>query len=415
MNFCEHHQRFEDMAKIFRSEYPHPERIVGERRRKLQETLRKWVSGGEHTHCYLVENDHVTPLGSHWNTDFGSPKIWQIDATNNFSQNHYLPTYQHLLQKMEETEPQITPGKTVMLEVTTGSAGIAFGHVGQLAGYPRELFAPREIQENDPARWAIMKEAVEGKDACGGKLIAAEGGEFLASAIRMFRLRIRELGGREGQRAGCFALPNHSMREETVAACKTQFLHAMSNIEAPMDAAVVGIGNGTSAEAMKQALEEKFGTKPALFGFEGRHDPGVWSKLHGPLPAQEKEDRVWMYGVDGTGNIEMDFRFVQALLSEGALRDIILVSRRECEEVFELLNHGQTVGNSMGRSSAAGIFAAARLAREKGYQNVCCIRYDTAAPYGHFIPWSSNPIDGQTTYTGHGNWSNQIHAKDFHG
>ncbi|MDD4627988.1 MAG: pyridoxal-phosphate dependent enzyme [Candidatus Peribacteraceae bacterium] len=405
-------RQFEGIADTFQTTYPHPEKIAGEQRRKLQESLRSWVKGGEYTHCYLVENDHVVPLDrAHRDTDFGRPKIWQIDVTNNFSGNHYLPTYQHLLQKMEEMQPQIKPGKTTMLEVTTGSAGIAFGHVGQLTGYPRELFAPAEIRENDPARWALMREAVEGNDVCGGKLIAAEGGQFLASAIRMFRERIGELGGGRGQREGRFALPNHSMRAETVEACSALFLGAMQEITVPMDAAVVGIGNGTSAEAMKQALGKKFGTSPALFGYEGKHDPGMWQRLHGPLHESEREDRVWMYGVDGTGNVGMDFRFVQELIHEGALRDIILVSRRECEEIFESLNHGQTVGHSMGRSSAAGISAAARLAREMNYMNVCCVRYDTAAPYGEFIPRTSGIVEKQTVYIGHGNWNNQIEAK----
>lgn len=392
--------------------YPHPERITGEQRRKLREALGALVRGGEHAHCYLVEDDHVVPLDPHHHsTDFGRPKIWQIDVTNNFSGNHYLPTYQHLLQKMEEKQSQIVPGKTIMLEVTTGSAGIAFGHVGQLMGYPRELFAPAEIRQNDPARWEIMQEAVEGHDASGGKLVAAEGGEFLASAIRMFRERIQELGGDRGRSEGSFALPNHSMRAETVAACTQLFLDALRNINEPMDAAVVGIGNGTSAEAMKQALAQKFGTSPALFGFEGRHDPGMWQKLHGSLPDHEREDRVWMYGVDGTGNIGMDFRYVRELIREGALRDIVLVSRRECEEIFETLNRDQSVENSMGRSSAASIFAAARLARERGYRNVCCIRYDTAAPYGDKIPRASAPtVDGQTVYIGQGNWSRQTDA-----
>lgn len=408
-------QRFEDMASEIRQQYPHPERMVGEQRCKLQKLLRTYVSDCAYTQCYLVEDDHVTPL--EWKDrylEYGRPKIWQLEMTHNFSQNHYLPTYQHLLQKMEETEPQITPGKTIMLEVTTGSAGIAFGHIGQLAGYPRELFAPKEIHENDPARWALMKEAVEGNDACGGKLIASEGGEFLASAIRQFRLRIQELGGQQGRKEGRFALPNHSLRAETVEACKRSLLEAMQRSSVPpLDAAIVGIGNGTSAEAMKQALKQHCVTKPALFGFEGKHDPGLWQKLHGSLPTREREDRVWMYGVDGTGNIDMDFRFVETLLHEGALKDILLISRQECEEIFETLNHGQTVEQTMGRSSAAGLAAAARVARENGYRNVCCIRYDTAAPYGNFIPRSSNPIDGQTLYTSHGNWSNHIDAQDY--
>ncbi|MDD5751662.1 MAG: hypothetical protein PHS73_04050 [Candidatus Peribacteraceae bacterium] len=392
--------------------YPHPERITGEQRKKLREALGALVRGGEYAHCYLVEDDHVVPLNPHHHyTDFGRPKIWQIDVTRNFSGNHYLPTYQHLLQKMEERQPQIRSGSTIMLEVTTGSAGIAFGHVGQIMGYPRELFAPAEICRNDPARWEIIREAVEGHDVCGGRLVAAEGGDFLASAIHTFRERMQELGGDQGRKAGRFALPNHSMRTETVAACAASFLGAMQNVSEPIDAAVVGIGNGTSAEAMRQALVSKFGGAPVLFGFEGRHDPGMWQKLHGPLPDHEREDHVWMYGVDGTGNIGMDFRYVQELLRDGALKDIVLISRQECERVFEMLNLTQTVENSMGRSSAAGIVAAARVAREHGFRNVCCIRYDTAAPYGNNIPLASAPVvHGETFYVGKGNWSRQISA-----
>lgn len=413
MNYCAPQQQFESLSHSIREHFPSLECLRGERRRALHDALHAAARGGL-VHCYLVEDDHLVPLApEHRSADFGRPKIWQLDSTHNFSSNHYLPTYLALLKKLEDTETQIRPGKTRMLEVTTGSAGIAFGHVGQLLGYPRELFTPKEIQENDPARFALMREAVEGRDACGGRLIAAEGGAFLASAIHAFRERIHALGGGRGRERGDFALPNHSLKEETVAACTRAFRELLGLIDVPMDAAVVGLGNGTSAVALRQACAEQFGSSPVLFGFEGKHDPGVWQKLHGRLPDTEREDRVWMYGVDGTGNIEMDFRFIEQLLVDKALQEVILVSRQECQDVFERLNRGQEWQRTMGRSSAAGLHVAAHVAREHGYRNVCCVRYDTAVPYGQFIPWASNPIDGPTTYKGAGEWSMQFSAEQF--
>jgi hypothetical protein len=94
------------------------------------------------------------------------------------------------------------------------------------------------------------------------------------------------------------------------------------------------------------------------------------------------------------------------LLSEGALKDIILVSRQECEDVFEELNRSQRVEDTMGRSSAAGITVASRLAHEKGFKNICSIRYDTAAPYGYAIPG-----DPHATYMANGNWSSHFSAE----
>lgn len=413
MNYCEPQRRFEASISAIRQDYPMPGQILGERRQALHAVLQSYADGGK-VHCYLVENDHVVPLPpEHHFGDFGRPKIWQLDTTQNFSANHYLPTYLALLRKLEQTEAHVQPGRTIMLEVTTGSAGVAFGHVGQLLGYPRELFTPKEIQENDPARFALMQEAVEGNDACGGRLIAAEGGHFLASAIHSFRERISALGGHRGRERGLFALPNHSLKDETVIACTRAFRKLLDSVKVPMDAAIVGLGNGTSAVALRQACAEKFGVPPDLFGFEGKHDPGVWQKLHGRLPPEEREDRVWMYGVDGTGNIEMDFRFIEQLLADKALRNVVLVSRQECENVFERLNRGQEWQRTMGRTSAAGLAVAANIAREGGYRNVCSVRYDTAVPYGRFIPWASNPVDGPTTYRGMGEWSKQITAEQF--
>ncbi|MDD5103292.1 MAG: hypothetical protein PHX93_02730 [Candidatus Peribacteraceae bacterium] len=62
---------------------------------------------------------------------------------------------------------------------------------------------------------------------------------------------------------------------------------------------------------------------------------------------------------------------------------------------------------------AGALVVASRIAREQGYHNVCCVRYDTAVPYGHFIPWASNPRTGPTKYIGQGEWSNQITVERF--
>jgi len=407
---------FLNRTEKFRDRYPHPEQVAGQKRVQMYNDLTA-LSNQARLNCYLIEKDSIRPLRNcemHHHHEYPGTKIWQVDFAGNFSSTHYAPTYVHLLQKMEEDTSsggKIIPGKTTMIEVTTGSAGTAFGHVGRLVGYPRELIAPQEIRQWDPARWAVMEEAIRGDSLEGTLIPTEENGAFLAGAVTLFRKRLVEVwGGKKGLHEGRYAIPNHSMVTATIEATRAMGRRAiglLEKIKVWPEALVLGIGNGTSTEGIFREFQERY-RQVLLWGYQGCCNPGAFQQLMGrQVPDDMREDRVTLYGIDGTGNLETNFPAIQRLgdlKQQGYLRDILLISRDESEAMFETLNQGCLAASSQGKSSAAGIVAAARVARsdfarEQGIRNIVTWRYDTAIPYGAALPQDSCAV-----YQTHGVW-----------
>jgi hypothetical protein len=162
------------------------------------------------------------------------------------------------------------------------------------------------------------------------------------------------------------------------------------------DAIVLGLGNGTSALGYIEEIRSQFGEAVAFFGFEGKYAPGVYKKLHGHPLTEGDEGRLFIYGCDGSEDLE--FPRIDELIQRGILtkENHFLVSREECTEWFERENTGRNWRDVEGRSSIAARIVTRRELLRRGFRNVVCVHYDGAC-YG-----SNVPVTQESVYKGNG-------------
>ncbi|MDD4319807.1 MAG: pyridoxal-phosphate dependent enzyme [Candidatus Peribacteraceae bacterium] len=311
---------------------------------------------------------------------YGRRVIAKDESQHPFSESHYDRCWINLLHSLER-QGKIIPGKTYLLEVTSGSAGRSLGNIARLLGYHTTIVVP----PLDPARRVGVAEAAD------EVVDSAYPEEMLAGAVRTFRERIGTVTGdafRLSKEAKMhiaqrvLGLPNHSKVEETPATfeaigeeCVTQ-IHNTTHIGAFVGA----IGNGTTIKGILNGLRKSYGHDVPFYGYTGPRE---------------------LFGAGGTKGV--DFRFVNELREQGIIRkdNTFCVTPEEWEQTFEEINRGQPRELTIGRTSAMSIALARKLIEESKGEigDVMTVIYDKADQYGnHTI------TDPHAMYVGNGDW-----------
>lgn len=197
------------------------------------EEYKQLYIGNENTGCYTINlpNDNILQI--------------KLEYCNSLGNNHYARYWIPYLY-LAEGFGIIEPGKTEILEVTSGSAGISLAMACENLGYDLSLIVPSDLPTN---RTKPMSDS-------GAKLIRVDG--YIDRCIEKFK----ELLETEN-----YFAPNHSEEVSNLA------VHTFSRMASEFfnqygspDYLILGLGNGTTTEACFRYFQH-FTEKPKLYAY----------------------------------------------------------------------------------------------------------------------------------------------------
>jgi len=229
-----------------------------------------------------------------------------------------------------EVQGRITPGKTTIVEPTSGNTGIALAFVCAAKGYPLILVMPESMSIERRKMLTLLGARLE--------LTPAEKG------MRGAVVRAQEILETD---------PNAVMPQQFENAANP-LVHRVStgeeiwnDTEGRVDAVVSGIGTGGTITGVGQALKAR---KPSVKMIA--LEPKDSAVLSGGQPGPHK-----IQGIGGG--------FVPAILDRGVIDEVMTVTN---EESFDMARRTARVeGIPVGISSGAAISAAFRLAARDDY------------------------------------------------
>jgi cysteine synthase A len=231
-----------------------------------------------------------------------------------------------------ERKGEIQPGKTVIVEPTSGNTGIALAFVAAVKGYQCVLVMPDTMS---PERRVTLR-------AFGAKLVLTEGAKGMRSAIDKANEISAELPDS--------FIPQQFMNPANPEVHrKTTAIEIWEDTDGKVDALVAGVGTGGTLTGCAQVLKEK---KPSFQAVAV--EPEASPVLSGGSPSPHKIQGI------GAG-------FVPDVLETDLLDDIVTVSNDEAFEMARRLAREE--GILAGISSGAAVQAAVKYAKKSGNEN----------------------------------------------
>ncbi|MBW2244130.1 MAG: cysteine synthase A [Deltaproteobacteria bacterium] len=226
-----------------------------------------------------------------------------------------------------EREGTITPGKTVIVEPTSGNTGIALAFVAAVKGYSCVLVMPETMS---PERRVVLR-------AFGAKLVLTEGAKGMRGAVEKANQLVAEIP--DGFMPQQFMNPaNPEVHRNTTA------LEIWEDTDGQVDALISGVGTGGTITGIAQALKEK---KPSFqaIAIEPEASPVLSGGSPGPHPIQ---------GI-GAG-------FIPDVLDQSLIDGVITVSSDAAFDMARRLASEE--GILCGISSGAAVCAALEYGRK---------------------------------------------------
>ncbi len=231
-----------------------------------------------------------------------------------------------------ERDGLITPGKTTIVEPTSGNTGIALAFVAAVKGYQCILTMPDTMS---PERRVTLR-------AFGAKLVLTEGAKGMNGAIEKANQLVGEIP--DAFMPQQFRNPaNPEVHRNTTAE------EIWADTDGQVDALIAGVGTGGTITGVAEVIKAR---KPS---FEAvAVEPEASPVLSGGSPGPHKIQGI------GAG-------FVPDVLDRKMVDDVIPVSNEASFEMARRL--AQEEGILCGISSGAAVTAALEYARKPGNEN----------------------------------------------
>ncbi len=224
-----------------------------------------------------------------------------------------------------ERAGQITPGRTTIVEPTSGNTGIALAMVAAARGYRLVLTMPDTMSRE---RRAVLR-------AYGARLVLTPGADGMPGAVKAAEELVAKLD--DAFLPQQFKNPaNPEIHRETTA------LEIWNDTEGQVDYVISGVGTGGTLTGIAQALK----AKKASFKMVAV-EPAESPVLSGGKPGKHKIQGI------GAG-------FVPDVLDTGLIDEVVTVSSDESMAASRRL--AQEEGLLSGISSGAAIHAALQIA-----------------------------------------------------
>jgi len=230
-----------------------------------------------------------------------------------------------------ERAGQIRPGKTVLIEPTSGNTGIAMAFVSAVRGYACVLVMPETMS---PERRVVLR-------AFGAKLVLTEGAKGMRGAIDKANQLAAEI-------PDSFILQQFRNPANPEIHRKTTAEEIWRDTDGKVDALISGVGTGGTITGVAQVI------KPRRPSFQAvAVEPEASPVLSGGAPGPHK--------IQGLGA-----GFVPEVLDRSLVDQVITVSNDESFEMARRL--AKEEGLLSGISSGAAVCAALEYAKLPGNQ-----------------------------------------------
>lgn len=245
-----------------------------------------------------------------------------------------------------EREGLITPGKTTIIEPTSGNTGIALAMVAAARGYDLVLCMPDTMSLE---RRAILK-------AYGARLVLTRGADGMRGAVA----KALELGEQEGD---TFVPQQFSNPANPEVHRRTSAEEIWADTQGTVDAFVAAVGTGGTLTGVGQVLKQR---KPEVRVIAV--EPADSPVLSGGQPGPHKIQGI------GAG-------FIPGVLDTAVYDEVFTVASEEAFAVARDL--GRREGVLVGMSAGANVWAAGQLARrsEMRGKTIVTVLCDTGERY----------------------------------
>lgn len=264
-----------------------------------------------------------------------------------------------------ERDGLIEPGKTMLIEPTSGNTGIALAFVAAVKGYDCILVMPETMS---PERRVTLR-------AFGARLVLTDGVRGMGGAVE----KATEL---VGQLPNAYMLQQFRNPANPEIHRKTTAEELWEDTDGEIDALVTGVGTGGTITGVAQVLKDR---KP---GFEAiAVEPEASPVLSGGAPGPHKIQGI------GAG-------FVPDVLERDNLDGVITVSNEEA--IAMALRLAREEGILCGISSGANVLGAIRYAQQPGNENkmIATIICDFGERYVQTALFEACRYEGSDTVTG---------------
>lgn len=234
--------------------------------------------------------------------------------------------------KAAEAEGKITPGKTLLIEPTSGNTGIALAFVAAAKGYKLILTMPETMSGE---RRKMLQ-------ALGAELVLTPGTEGMRGAIN----KAEELAtqNKDAYMLQQFKNPaNPKIHRETTA------LEIWDGSEGKIDIFVAGVGTGGTISGVGQVLKQK-NPNIKIIAVEPADSPVITQTREGK-PLQPGPHKIQGIGAG----------FIPDILDLSVIDEVFQVTNDQAYDTARAM--AKTEGVLAGISTGANVFAAIEIAR----------------------------------------------------